>query len=151
MQARAPELESNGITFDRIALPKEGPDSSSASDDEDADGVDDPLARLAVDPDLSTQARRRSSTGHLNFVDQVSAGIGSYLARLEAKHTENTTVYNRYSGSACNHAEQASILALAAGSNSGSSARNLSLLGLQDKKLHGMCLRTAKLGKTSGL
>ena len=37
---------------------------------------------------------------------EVSAGIGSYLARLEAKHTENTTVYNRYSGSACNHAEQ---------------------------------------------
>ncbi|CAE7237905.1 agtpbp1 [Symbiodinium sp. CCMP2456] len=98
MQARAPELESNSITFDRSALPKEGLESSSASDDEDADGVDDPLARLAVDPDLSTQARRRSSTGHLNFVDQVSAGIGSYLARLEAKHTENTTVYNRSAG-----------------------------------------------------
>ena len=27
--------------------------------------------------------------------EKVSAGIGSYLARLEAKHTENTTVYNR--------------------------------------------------------
>jgi len=98
MQARAPELESNSITPDRITLPKEGLESSSASDDEDADGVDDPLARLALDPDLSTQARRRSSTGHLNFVDQVSAGIGSYLARLEAKHTENTTVYNRSAG-----------------------------------------------------
>ena len=36
---------------------------------------------------------------------EVSAGIGSYLARLEAKHTENTTVYNRYSGSECNRAE----------------------------------------------
>ena len=33
---------------------------------------------------------------------KVSAGIGSYLARLEAKHVENTTVYNRFLDS--NHA-----------------------------------------------
>ncbi|CAK8999698.1 unnamed protein product [Durusdinium trenchii] len=77
-----------------LAAEAEGPISSESSP-EDSDG-DDGLVEFFPDS-APSQARRRSS-GHLNFVDQVSDGIGSYLA-LFGKQKVNNTVYNRSAGS----------------------------------------------------
>eukprot|EP00434_Breviolum_minutum_P035492 symbB.v1.2.031418.t1/scaffold3646.1/size68564/3 len=71
------------------------PHDSSRSSSEGSD-LDD-LQDFAPSPE-AVSSRRRSS-GHLNFVDSVSAGIGSYLARLEEKPKDTTTtVYNRSAG-----------------------------------------------------
>eukprot|EP00931_Biecheleriopsis_adriatica_P054913 TRINITY_DN32366_c0_g1_i1.p1 TRINITY_DN32366_c0_g1~~TRINITY_DN32366_c0_g1_i1.p1 ORF type:complete len:1335 (+),score=285.54 TRINITY_DN32366_c0_g1_i1:164-4168(+) len=70
--------------------------NSDEGSQEDSDGDDYLLRRQDefVRYDEGASARRRDSS--LGFVDQVSAGIGSYLARLAEK--ESFVVYNRSVG-----------------------------------------------------
>lgn len=70
---------------------------SSGSSSEDRDGDNDFQDFVPTSAAVGSGSRRRSS-GHLNFVDLVSAGIGSYLAGLEAKQKDSATVYSRSTG-----------------------------------------------------
>lgn len=99
-------LEHKEELQDTAGKPQESPEEtpkastfqdSSGSSSEDRDGDNDFQDFLPPSAAVGSGNRRRSS-GHLNFVDLVSAGIGSYLAGLEAKQRDNATVYSRSTG-----------------------------------------------------